>query len=124
MKRSTLAFAAVAILVAAAPRARAQEQERAHLGVDRLGSFLSWAWTDHGTHGHEIGADLDIGSIFSPRLRLAVGLNYFHANIDRLNHLETIAAIQEGIASAERGELKPAEQVLAEMLVKKYALQS
>jgi len=42
--------------------------------------------------------------------------------LDRLNHLETIAAIQEGIASAERGELKPAEQVLAEMLAK-YALQ-
>jgi hypothetical protein len=35
--------------------------------------------------------------------------------VDRLHHLETIAAIQEGIASAERGELKPAEQVLAEM---------
>jgi PHD/YefM family antitoxin component YafN of YafNO toxin-antitoxin module len=35
--------------------------------------------------------------------------------VDRLHHLETIAAIQEGIASAERGELKSAEQVLAEM---------
>jgi PHD/YefM family antitoxin component YafN of YafNO toxin-antitoxin module len=35
--------------------------------------------------------------------------------LDRLYHLETIAAIQEGIASAERGELKPAEQVLAEL---------
>jgi hypothetical protein len=87
VNRSTLAFAAVAVLAAAAPRARAQEQERAHLGVDRLGSFLSWAWTDHGTHGHELGADLDIGSVFSPRLRLSVGLNYFHADIDRRNHL-------------------------------------
>jgi hypothetical protein len=87
VKGSTLGLAAVAILVAAAPRARAQEKERAHLGVDRLGSFLSWAWTDHGRHGHELGADLDIGSIFSPRLRLAVGLNYFHADIDRRNHL-------------------------------------
>jgi len=87
VKRSTLALAAVAMLAAAAPRAGAQEQERAHLGVDRLGSFLSWAWTDHGTHGHELGADLDIGSIFSPRLRLAVGLNYFHADIDRRDHL-------------------------------------
>ena len=35
--------------------------------------------------------------------------------LDRLNHLETLAAIQEGMASAERGELKPAAQVLAEM---------
>jgi len=87
VKRSTLALAAVAMLAAAAPHAGAQEQERAHLGVDRLGSFLSWAWTDHGRHGHELGADLDIGSIFSPRLRLAVGLNYFHADIDRRDHL-------------------------------------
>jgi predicted transcriptional regulator len=35
--------------------------------------------------------------------------------IDRLHHMETVAAIQEGMASAERGELKPAAQVLAEM---------
>jgi hypothetical protein len=87
VKAGTLAFAAAALLTAVAPRAHAQEQERAHLGVDRLGSFLSWAWTDHGRHGHELGADLDIGSIFTPRLRLAVGLNYFHADIDRRNHL-------------------------------------
>jgi hypothetical protein len=87
VKPSTFAFAVLALIAAAAPRAGAQEQERAHLGVDRLGSFLSWAWTDHGTHGHELGADLDIGSIISPRLRLAVGLNYFHADIDRRNHL-------------------------------------
>ncbi len=35
--------------------------------------------------------------------------------IDRLHHMETLAAIQEGMASAGRGELKPAAQVLAEM---------
>lgn len=87
MKPSTLTYVVVATLIAAAPRARAQEQEHAHLGVDRFGSFLSWAWTDHGTHGHELGADLDIGSIISPKLRLALGLNYFHADIDRRNHL-------------------------------------
>ncbi|MGI8912555.1 MAG: hypothetical protein ACR2JY_02000 [Chloroflexota bacterium] len=34
------------------------------------------------------------------------------------SHLETVAAIREGIASAEHGELKPAEQVLAEMQAK------
>jgi len=28
--------------------------------------------------------------------------------LERLRRMETIAAIQEGIASAERGELKPA----------------
>src|SRR5712691_3064878 len=35
--------------------------------------------------------------------------------LDRLHHMETLAAIREGIASAERGELKPVEQVFAEM---------
>ncbi len=35
--------------------------------------------------------------------------------VDRLYRMETLAAIREGIASAERGELKPAEQVLAEL---------
>jgi PHD/YefM family antitoxin component YafN of YafNO toxin-antitoxin module len=39
----------------------------------------------------------------------------YQALLDRLHHLETLAAIREGIASAERGELKPAEQVFAEM---------
>ena len=38
--------------------------------------------------------------------------------IDRLHHMETIAAIQESTASAERGELKPAAQVLDEMRAK------
>lgn len=35
--------------------------------------------------------------------------------LDRLRHVETVAAIQEGMASAERGELKSAAQVLAEI---------
>jgi hypothetical protein len=85
-KVSILAVACIAAQLVSAPRALAQE-EHAHLGVDRLGSFLSWAWTDHAQNGREIGADLDIGSVFSPRLRLAVGLNYFHADIDRRDHL-------------------------------------
>jgi hypothetical protein len=38
--------------------------------------------------------------------------------IDRLHHMETLAAIQEGMASAERGELKPAAQVFDEMRAK------
>jgi PHD/YefM family antitoxin component YafN of YafNO toxin-antitoxin module len=42
----------------------------------------------------------------------------YQAMLDRLYHLETIAAIQEGMASAERGELKPAAQVLDEMRAK------
>src|SRR5690242_7186544 len=39
----------------------------------------------------------------------------YQSLLDRLHYLETIAAIREGTASAERGELKPAEQVFAEM---------
>jgi len=38
--------------------------------------------------------------------------------LDRLHHMETLAAIQEGMASAERGERKPAAQVLDEMRAK------
>lgn len=40
----------------------------------------------------------------------------------RLDRAETIAAIREGIASAQRGELKPAERVFAEIRAK-YGLQ-
>jgi PHD/YefM family antitoxin component YafN of YafNO toxin-antitoxin module len=46
----------------------------------------------------------------------------YQALMDRLYHMETLAAIREGIASAERGELKPAEQVFVEMRAK-YGLQ-
>jgi hypothetical protein len=46
----------------------------------------------------------------------------YQALLDRLHHMETLAAIREGIASAERGEMKPAEQVFAEMRAK-YGLQ-
>lgn len=84
--RRVLAFVALAALCLAAPRASAQQQEHAHLGIDRIGTFLSWAWTDHGKHGHELGADIDIGSVLTPKLRLSVGLNYFHADIDRRDH--------------------------------------
>ena len=35
--------------------------------------------------------------------------------LERLSRLELIAAVREGLASAERGELKDAEQVLREM---------
>ena len=42
----------------------------------------------------------------------------YQSMLDRLYHMETLAAIQEGMASAERGELKPAAQVLDEMRAK------
>ena len=38
--------------------------------------------------------------------------------LDRLHRMETLTAIKEGMASAERGERKPAEQVFAEMRAK------
>jgi len=38
--------------------------------------------------------------------------------LERLRHMETLAAIQEGMATAERGELKPAAQVFDEMRAK------
>ncbi len=46
----------------------------------------------------------------------------YQAMVEKLDRLETIAAIREGVASAERGELKPAEQIFAEMRAK-YGLQ-
>jgi PHD/YefM family antitoxin component YafN of YafNO toxin-antitoxin module len=42
----------------------------------------------------------------------------YQSMIDHLHRMETLAAIQEGMASAERGELKPAAQVLDEMRAK------
>ena len=38
--------------------------------------------------------------------------------LNRPHHIETMAAIQEGMASAERGDLKAAGQVLDEMRAK------
>ena len=38
--------------------------------------------------------------------------------LERLERMETIAAIREGIEAAERGELKDATQVFAEMKAK------
>lgn len=42
--------------------------------------------------------------------------------LGRLERVELIEAIREGLASAERGELKPAEQVFAEMRAR-YGIQ-
>jgi hypothetical protein len=42
----------------------------------------------------------------------------YRAMVGRLQEMEAVAAIQEGIESSRRGELKPARQVLAEMKAK------
>ena len=46
----------------------------------------------------------------------------YHDLLDKMQHMETLAAIREGIASAERGELKPAEEVFAQMKAR-YGIQ-
>jgi hypothetical protein len=46
------------------------------------------------------------------------GAESYQLMLDRLQHMETFAAIQEGMASAERGEMKPAAQELDEMRAK------
>jgi predicted transcriptional regulator len=46
----------------------------------------------------------------------------YHDLVDWVRHMETLTAIREGIASAERGEMKDAEQVLTEMKAK-YGIQ-
>ena len=42
--------------------------------------------------------------------------------VDRLERAELIAAVQEGLAAADRGEMKPARQVLEEMKAR-YGIQ-
>lgn len=42
----------------------------------------------------------------------------YQTMLGRLHHMETLAAIQEGMASVEGGELKPPTQVLDEMRAK------
>jgi len=42
----------------------------------------------------------------------------FHQLMEKIDQIETIDAIKEGLAAAERGDMKPAEQVFAEMRAK------
>ncbi len=42
----------------------------------------------------------------------------FQEMMEKIDRAETIEAIKEGLAAAERGEMKPAEQVFAEMRAK------
>ncbi len=58
-------------------------KERAHLGIDRVGSYLSYTWVDHAHGGWDLGAELDIGSIVVPAVHLVIGANYLHAEADR-----------------------------------------
>lgn len=42
----------------------------------------------------------------------------FQALMEKIDRAETIEAIKEGLAAADRGEVKPAEQVFEEMRAK------
>jgi hypothetical protein len=72
-------------LAAWTPRARAQvaDDEQARLGIDRVGSYLSYTWVDHAHSGWDLGAELDIGSVVTPAARIVLGLNYLHAEVNR-----------------------------------------
>lgn len=61
----------------------ANGSEEAHLGIDRVGSYLSYTWVDHAHGGWDLGAELDIGSVLTPAAHLVVGANYLHAEADR-----------------------------------------
>ncbi|HEX6534525.1 MAG TPA: hypothetical protein VF041_08005 [Gemmatimonadaceae bacterium] len=75
-----------AVVVALGARAaRAQEQdEGAHLGLDRVGTYLSYTWIENARRGWEAGGEIDLATL-APRTRLVLGLDYFKADIDRRN---------------------------------------
>jgi len=73
-----------------------------------------------GTWGTRTGsAGLEWGRAPAPGILTINGKDELIESCQRtLEHLETIAAIQQGIASAERREPKPDAHVSAEMLTK------
>ena len=77
--------AAAVLLSASALQSQSSVEsgERAHLGIDRVGSYLSYTWVDHAHSGWDLGAELDIGSIVIPAARVVLGVNYLHAEVDR-----------------------------------------
>jgi hypothetical protein len=89
MRRATRLAAAVIAAAVAARAAAAQEQPRTHFGIDRVGTYLSYAWADHARRAREFGADVDLGSLVFPALRVAAELNYFTADVDRRNAIGT-----------------------------------
>ena len=83
--KATWAVAAATLLLAPASwsQSSADSSEKAHLGIDRVGSYLSYTWVDHAHGGWDLGAELDIGSVITPAAHLVVGANYLHAEADR-----------------------------------------
>ncbi|HEY7895021.1 MAG TPA: outer membrane beta-barrel protein [Gemmatimonadaceae bacterium] len=76
--------AAAACVVAGAHGAFAQsDSSRAQLGLDRVGSYLSYTTVEHARNGWELGGDVDVGSVFTPKLHLLAEANYLHADLHR-----------------------------------------
>lgn len=82
-------IAAAAMLSASAVQAqvRADTSDDARLGIDRVGSYLSYTWVDNAHGGWDLGAELDIGSIIVPNARIVLGVNYLKADVDRPERL-------------------------------------
>lgn len=87
--KATWAVAVAMLLSAPASwsQSSADSGEKAHLGIDRIGSYLSYTWVDHAHGGWDLGAELDIGSVFTPAAHLVVGANYLQADADRAGPL-------------------------------------
>ena len=79
-----IGLAALACAFAAARSARAQsDSSQAQLGLDRVGSYLSYTTVEHARNGWELGGDLDLGSVFTPKLHLVAEANYLKADLHR-----------------------------------------
>lgn len=75
---------ALACVVACAHGAFAQsDTSTAQLGLDRVGSYLSYTTVEHARNGWELGGDVDVGSVFTPKLHLVAEANYLHADLHR-----------------------------------------
>ena len=87
MARVTRVWACVAAcMLMAAHRAHAQaDSSVAQLGLDRVGSYLSYTTVEHARHGWELGGDVDVGSVKTPKLHLLVEGNFLHADVHRFD---------------------------------------
>jgi len=75
--------AAACALVCARTAAAQTDTSVAQLGLDRVGSYLSYTTVEHGRNGWELGGDVDMGSVFTPKLHLLAEANYLHADVHR-----------------------------------------
>ena len=79
------ACVAAGVLMAAHDGRAQSDSSVAQLGLDRVGSYLSYTTVEHARHGWELGGDVDMGSVFTPKLHLLAEVNYLHADIHRFD---------------------------------------